>query len=143
MQTLDDIQFTTQIAQILTECKNVAVVGLSPKESRPSNMVGKYLLDHGYTVFPVNPGQENILGEKCYKSLHAIPHAIDVVDIFRKSEDILPIVKQILALDRLPQVVWMQEGIVNEEAADLAKDAGIFVVMDRCIKVDHTNYVLS
>ncbi len=139
MQTLDDMKFTAQIPSLLKESKTIAVVGLSPKESRPSNMVGRYLLDNGYTVYPVNPGQEVILGEKCYKDLASIPHPIDIVDIFRKSEDILPVVQEVLKLDPLPRVVWMQQGIVNHEAAALAGQAGITVIMDRCIKVDHAN----
>ncbi len=142
MQNLDDIQLTTEIATFLKESKTIAIIGLSPKEARPSNMVGRYLLQHGFTIYPVNPGQANILGEKCYKDLGEVPFDIDIVDIFRKSEDILPIVEQVLTLDPLPKVVWMQQGIVNEEAARLARNAGIFVIMDRCIKVDHTNYVL-
>lgn len=142
MQNLDDIQLTAEIATSLKESKTIAIVGLSPKEARPSNMVGKYLIKHGYTVYPVNPGQESILGEKCYKDISDVPSAIDIVDIFRKSEDILPIVEKVLTLHSLPKVIWMQQGIVNQEAAELAKNAGIFVIMDRCIKVDHTNYVL-
>jgi len=141
MQSLDDIQLTAEITQLLKECRSIAVVGLSPKESRPSNMVGRYLLKHGYTVYPVNPGQDEILGEQCYKALSDIPAAVDIVDIFRKSEDILPIVEEVLKLRPLPRVVWMQQGIIHEEAAALARDAGIYVLMDRCIKVDHANFL--
>ncbi|MCP4342487.1 MAG: CoA-binding protein [Desulfobulbaceae bacterium] len=139
MQTLDALKQTAEISHLLREVSSIAVVGLSPKESRPSNMVARYLLDVGYTVYPVNPGQNEILGERCYADLFSIPHPIDVVDIFRKSEDILPIVQQLIELNPLPRVVWMQQGIINEAAAELARKNGVFVVMDRCIKVDHQN----
>ena len=129
----------SDIKRLLQEIATIAVVGLSPKENRPSNMVGKYLLDAGYTVIPVNPGQDEILGEKCFPDLGSIEGQIDAVDIFRRSEDILPIVEEALKLQPLPKVIWMQQGIVNEEAAALARKQGVFVVMDRCIKVDHQN----
>ena len=141
MQTLDALKQTTEITHLLREVSSIAVVGLSPKESRPSNMVARYLLDVGYTVYPVNPGQKEILGESCYADLRSIPHPIDIVDIFRKSEDILPIVQQLIELNPLPRAVWMQQGIINEAAAELARKNGIFVVMDRCIKVDHKNFL--
>lgn len=141
MQTLDALKQTTEITHLLREVSSIAVVGLSPKESRPSNMVARYLLDVGYTVYPVNPGQKEILGERCYADLRSIPHPIDIVDIFRKSEDILPIVRQLIELNPRPRAVWMQQGIINEAAAELARNNGIFVVMDRCIKVDHKNFL--
>jgi predicted CoA-binding protein len=141
MQTLDALKQTTEISHLLREVSSIAVVGLSPKESRPSNMVARYLLDVGYTVYPVNPGQNEILGESCYADLRSIPHPIDIVDIFRKSEDILPIVQQLIELNPLPRAVWMQQGIINEAAAELARKNGVFVVMDRCIKVDHKNFL--
>jgi predicted CoA-binding protein len=141
MQTLDALKQTTEISHLLREVSSIAVVGLSPKESRPSNMVARYLLDVGYTVYPVNPGQNEILGESCYVDLRSIPHPIDIVDIFRKSEDILPIVQQLIELNPLPRAVWMQQGIINEAAAELARKNGVFVVMDRCIKVDHKNFL--
>ncbi len=139
MQTLQSLQHTAEIARLLGEVTTIAVVGLSPKEKRPSNMVGRYLLDVGYTIYPVNPGQKEILGKTCYADLPSIPHPIDLVDIFRKSEDVLAVVEQLVELNPLPRVVWMQQGIINEAAAELARGKGIFVVMDRCIKVDHAN----
>jgi predicted CoA-binding protein len=139
MQTLDALQQTADISRLLKDVASIAIVGLSPKENRPSNMVGRYLKDVGYTIYPVNPGQNEILGETCYADLHAIPFPVDIVDIFRKSEDVLPIVEQLIELKPLPRAVWMQQGIVNEAAAELARSKGIFVVMDRCIKVDHHN----
>jgi uncharacterized protein len=139
MQTLDTLLQVSEITRLLNEVSSIAIVGLSPKEQRPSNMVGRYLLDAGFTIYPVNPGQKEILGETCYADLRSIPHPIDIVDIFRKSEDVLPIVEQLLELNPLPRAVWMQQGIVNEAAAQLARKKGVFVVMDRCIKVDHHN----
>jgi hypothetical protein len=142
MQTLNTLQQTSEIANLLKEVHSIAIVGLSPKENRPSNMVGRYLLDAGYTIYPVNPGQKEILGEICYADLQSIPHPIDIVDIFRKSEDVLQVVEQVIELNPLPRAVWMQQGIINEAAAELARSKGIYVVMDRCIKVDH-NTLLS
>ena len=139
MQTLESLQHTAEISRLLGEVTSIAVVGLSPKENRPSNMVGRYLVDVGYTIYPVNPGHSEILGQTCYADLQSIPHPIDVVDIFRKSEDVLEIVEQLVKLKPLPRVVWMQQGVINEAAAELARSKGIFVVMDRCIKVDHAN----
>ena len=139
MQSLDSLQQPTEITRLLQESKSIAVVGLSPKENRPSNMVGRYLITAGYTVYPVNPGQSEILGRSCYAELAEIAEPIDIVDIFRKSSDVLPIVEQLLRLQPLPRAVWMQQGIINEAAAELAHAKGVMVVMDRCIKVDHQN----
>lgn len=139
MQTPDVLQQTTDITRLLKEITSIAIVGLSPKENRPSNMVGRYLISAGYTVYPVNPGQKEVLGRPCYADLAEISNPIDIVDIFRKSADVLPIVEQLLDLPLLPRAVWMQQGIINEAAAELARRRGIFVVMDRCIKVDHYN----
>jgi predicted CoA-binding protein len=139
MQTFFSFQQSTEISQLLKVANTIAIVGLSPKEDRPSNMVGRYLIAAGFTIYPINPGQNEILGNKCYPALRDLPVAIDIVDIFRKSEDILPIVLEVLALQNLPKAIWMQKGIQNEEAAELARNQGIMVVMDRCIKVDHEN----
>ena len=126
-----------EIEAILQNSKTVAVVGLSPKEKRPSNMVARYLIEAGYQVIPVNPGQTEILGEKCYPSLLDIPEPVDLVDIFRKPEDVLPVVEE--AVQIKAKYVWMQQGIVNEEAARLARENGLGVVMDRCVKIDHAS----
>ncbi len=139
MQIVDSQQQPTDIIRLLKESKSIAVVGLSPKENRPSNMVGRYLINAGYIVYPVNPGQNEILGRTCYADLAAIAEPIDIVDIFRKAEDVLPIVEQLLELQPLPRAVWMQQGVINETAAELAREKGVMVVMDRCIKVDHHN----
>ncbi len=125
------------VNDILRSSSSIAVVGFSPKENRPSYMVGKYLIDAGYNVYPVNPGVDEILGHTSYPDLASLPEKIDIVDIFRKSEDVLSVVEAAIAIQA--KVIWMQQGIVNQEAADLAEKAGLQVIMDRCIKVDHQN----
>lgn len=137
MQTLSSFQQPPEIVRLLEKSTTVAVVGLSPKENRPSNMVGRYLIEAGYTIYPVNPGQSEILGQQCYPDLRSLPFSVDIVDIFRKSEEILPIVEEIISLPSLPKGIWMQQGIRNDEAAELARSRGIVVVMDSCIKVEH------
>lgn len=127
----------TKIKEMLRTAHRIAVVGLSPKENRPSNMVARYLIDNGYTVIPVNPGQTEILGLPCYPNLAAIPEPVDIVDIFRRPEDVGPIVEEAITVKA--KAVWMQEGVVNETAAAQAKAAGLLVVMDRCIKTDHAH----
>ncbi len=122
---------------ILKETHSIAVVGFSPKENRPSHMVGKYLMEAGFVVYPVNPGVSKILGNVSYPDLLSIPGSVDVVDIFRRSDAVLPIVEAAISIGA--KVIWMQQGIVNEEAARLARKAGLQVVMDRCIKIDHEN----
>lgn len=129
---LDDLP---AIKKLLNTAKTIAVVGLSPKESRPSNMVARYLIEAGYTVIPVNPGQEEILGLPCYPDLGAIPTPVDIVDIFRRSEDVPPIVNEAIAIGA--KAIWMQEGVIHAEAAKTAKVAGLMVVMDRCLKTVH------
>jgi predicted CoA-binding protein len=123
------------LRQILAESKTVAVVGLSPKPDRPSRTVPEYLQEQGYRIIPVNPKLTEALGEKAYPSLRDIPEPVDVVQIFRRSEDIPPIVEDAIAIGA--KVVWMQEGIVNEVAAARAEAAGLKVVMDRCMRVIH------
>lgn len=124
-----------QIKNILQGCQVVAVVGLSPKKSRPSNEVAVYMQQNGYRIIPVNPGQDEILGEICYPDLHSIPIPVDVVNIFRRSELVEPVVADAIKIGA--RVIWMQQGIVNEDAAMMARKAGLTVIMDRCIKVDH------
>lgn len=126
-----------EIRAILENHKTVAIVGLSPKPERDSHKVGKYLKDHGYRIVPVNPGQKEILGEKCYPNLKAIPFPVDVVDIFRRSEAVPPIVDH--AVEMGAKVVWTQLGIVHNRAAEKAREAGLDVVMSKCIKIEHMN----
>ena len=135
MQTVDSLQELSDIGKLLKRINSIAVVGLSPKETRPSNMVARYLLESGYKVYPVNPGQTEILGEICYPDLLSVPDQVEIVNIFRRSEDVLPIVEQAVAIGA--QAVWMQQGIIHDDAAELARSKGLFVVMDRCIKIDH------
>jgi predicted CoA-binding protein len=129
---------------ILSEYKNVAVVGLSNDPTRPSYGVAEYLKNHGFHIVPVNPFVTEVLGEKSYKSLLEMPaeiqKIIEVVDIFRRSEDVPPIVEQAIQMKRLYgvlRVIWMQLGVVNEQAAELARKAGLIVVMDKCMRQQH------
>jgi len=130
--------------EILTKYKTVAVVGLSKDPSKDSHRVAEYLKNHDFHIIPINPFADEILGEKSYKSLSNIPvniqKAVEIVDIFRPSEDVLPIVKQAIQLKKLqgvPYVVWMQLGIINEQAAEKARKAGLTVVMDKCMMQEH------
>jgi predicted CoA-binding protein len=127
------------IRGILNTVKTIAMVGVSPKISRPSYFVFKYLTERGYRVIPVNPGQvgSELLGQKYYARLADIEEPIDMVDIFRNSQAALGVVREALALKPLPQVIWMQLGIRNDEAAKLAEDAGLKVVMNRCPKIEY------
>jgi uncharacterized protein len=129
---MSDIQ---TLRRILKESRTIAMVGLSASWHRPSNFAAKYLLDHGYRVIPVNPQYEEVLGQKCYKSLRDIPEKVDMVDCFRKTEDIPPLVDDALAIGA--KVLWMQLGVVNVPAARKALKAGLEVVMDRCVKIEH------
>ncbi len=123
-------------SEIIKSCKVVAVVGCSSNPSRPSHTVSSYLKSHGFKVIPVNPAEKEILGEVCYPDIASIPEEVDVVDIFRKSEDVPPIVEQ--AIKKGAKAVWMQYGVVNEPAAKRAREAGLKVVMDKCLKVEHS-----
>jgi uncharacterized protein len=127
-----------EIKVILKNYHVVAVVGLSPKPERASHQVAQYLKGHGYRIVPVNPGQKEILGEKCYPSLKDIPFAVEVVDIFRNVEAIPAIVDEAIAVGA--KVVWMQQGLTEPTSARKATEAGLQVVMDRCMKIDHAQY---
>lgn len=129
---MSDIQ---TLRRILKENRSLAVVGLSAHWYRPSHFAAKYMLDHGYRVIPVNPAYTEVLGQKCYPSLKDIPEKIDIVDCFRKSEDIVPIAQDAVAIGA--KVLWMQIGVINEEAAELARKAGLEVVMNRCVKIEY------
>ncbi|MGP0091680.1 MAG: CoA-binding protein [Xanthobacteraceae bacterium] len=127
------------IRGILKTVRLIAMVGVSPKESRPSYFAFKYLLERGYHMIPVNPGQagQELLGQKFFARLAEVPEPIDMVDIFRASQHALPIVEEALALKPLPRVIWMQLGVRNEEAAAKAEAAGLKVVMNRCPKIEY------
>lgn len=126
------------ITKIFETCKIIAVAGLSPKENRPSNQVARYLQKVGYKIVPVNPGQSEILGERCYPDLVSIPFSVDIVDIFRRSDQVEPIVRDAIKIGAA--VVWMQQGVIHQIAARAAGQAGLQVIMDRCIKIDHMQY---
>ncbi|MEW6387414.1 MAG: CoA-binding protein [Thermodesulfobacteriota bacterium] len=129
-----------EIAAILKNYRVVAVVGLSSELDRPSYRVAAYLQQHGYRIIPVNPGCSEILGEKCYPSLKDIPFPVEVVDIFRKVEAIPAIVAEAIAIGA--KVVWMQLGLVEPAAARRARNAGLEVVMDRCMKIEHGQHLV-
>ena len=122
-------------AKILNSSKTIAVVGLSPKPDRPSYRVASYLKEQGYRIIPVNAYASEILGETCYPDLRSIPEQVDVVDIFRRSERVPAIVEE--AIEIGAKAVWMQEGVINEEAATRAREAGLLVVMDKCMLKEH------
>ena len=132
MAIVDDI---AGLRRILAQTRTIAVVGLSANWYRPSNFAAKYMQDKGYRVIPVNPTYTEVLGQRCYPNLTAIGGPVDVVDCFRKSEDIVPIAREAVAIGA--KVLWMQLGVRNEEAARIALDAGLDVVMDRCVKIEH------
>ena len=128
---------TKEIEKIVQNAKRIAVVGLSPKPHRDSNKVARYLLEQGYDVIPVNPGQKEILERTCYKTLEDIPFDIDVADLFLSPTRIPPVVDQCIRVG--VKTIWMQLGIVHNEAASKAREAGLAVVMNRCIMLEHRN----
>lgn len=132
----------SELRRILGTCRTLAVVGLSPQWHRPSFFAAKYMQAHGYRIVPVNPSATEILGERCFPSVTAAAQAlaaeglkIDLVDCFRRSQDIPPIADEAIAIGA--RCLWMQLGVVNEAAADQARAAGLDVVMDRCVKIEH------
>jgi predicted CoA-binding protein len=129
---MDDIN---TLRRILRENKTIAVVGLSADWYRPSFFAAKYMQEHGYRIIPVNPKYPEILGEKCYRSLRDIPQKVDMVDVFRKTQDVMPIAEEAIAIGA--KVFWQQLGVRNEAAAAKAEAAGLDTVMDRCVKIEH------
>ena len=128
----DDI---ATLRRILRTSRRIAVVGLSAEWHRPSFFAAKYMQEHGYRIIPVNPRYESILGERCHASLSTIDVPVDIVDVFRKTEDVMPIAEQAVAIGA--KCLWQQIGVTNEAAAALAAAAGLDVVMDRCVKIEH------
>ena len=128
----NDIQ---TLRRILHENRVIAVVGLSANWYRPSYFAAKYMLQHGYTIIPVNPAYPEVLGQKCYASLRDIPSKVGIVDCFRKTGEIMPIAEDAIAIGA--KVLWQQLGVRNEEAARKAEAAGLDTVMDRCVKIEH------
>jgi predicted CoA-binding protein len=134
----DVTDFETDIPtlrRILAESRTIAVVGLSANWHRPSNFAAKYMQEHGYRVIPVNPAYTEVLGEKCYPDLESIPVPVDIVDCFRAASEIVPIARSAIAIRA--KVLWLQLGVINIEAAKLARAAGLEVVVDRCVKIEH------
>ena len=132
MPIVDDI---ASLRRILLRSRTLAVVGLSAQWYRPSFFAAKYMQDHGYRIIPVNPKYADVLGEKCYPDLRSIPEAVDLVDCFRKAPEIPAIAEEAIAIGA--KVLWMQLGIVNEQAARRASAAGLDVVMNHCVKIEH------
>ena len=132
MTIVDDI---AGLRRILAQTRTIAVVGLSDNWYRPSHFAAKYMQDHGYRIVPVNPAYTEVLGERCYPSLAAIPGPVDMVDCFRKPGEIVALAHAAVA--KGAKVLWMQLGIRNDEAAQIATAAGLDVVMDRCVKIEH------
>jgi len=129
---VDDIN---TLRRILKESRVLAIVGLSANWHRPSYFAAKYMLEHGYRVIPVNPQYQEVLGQKCYASLRDIPEKVDLVDVFRKSADVMPVAEDAIAIGA--KVLWQQLGVVNAEAAARVRAAGLQTVMDRCVKIEH------
>ncbi|HEY5731846.1 MAG TPA: CoA-binding protein [Anaerolineales bacterium] len=128
-------EFEQAVRELLETTNTIASVGLSSNPEKDSHWVVKYLKEKGYKIIPVNPTASEIMGEKAYPSLSDIPDKVDVVQIFRKSEDVPPVVEEAIKIGA--RAVWMQEGIVNEEAGQAAQDAGLFLVMDTCMRAAH------
>jgi len=126
------------IQTILETCKTLAVVGLSSKPVRPSHGVSSYMQSHGYRIIPVNPNEESVLGEKCYAALDDVPESFDAVVIFRRSEFVPEVVES--AIRKGARVIWMQEGVRNDDAAHRAREAGLEVVQNRCILKEHAKH---
>jgi predicted CoA-binding protein len=127
----------TELAALLREVKTIAVVGANDKPGRPVDMVGRYLLDAGFTVIPVHPKRETVWGLKAFQKLEDIPTPVDVVDLFRAAEACPEHARETLRMARPPRCFWMQSGIISAEAVEILKDSGILVVQDRCLKVEH------
>jgi predicted CoA-binding protein len=123
------------ISRVLQICRTLAVVGLSADPARPSFSVARYMQEHGYRIIPVNPRCAEILGEKCYPDLKSIPDAVDLVNVFRRPAYCVPIAEDAVAIG--VKALWLQIGVVNEEAKRIAEAAGLTVVMDRCLKIEH------
>ncbi|MGE0486922.1 MAG: CoA-binding protein [Gammaproteobacteria bacterium] len=123
------------LQRVLGSTRTIAVVGLSRNWERPSNFAAKYMQEHGYRVIPVNPVYDEVLGERCYKDLTEIPEPVDMVDVFRKPDDLPPILEQTLAIGA--KTLWLQIGVINLDVAASARAAGLEVVMDRCVKIEH------
>ena len=133
--SIGPMDYINTLRRILKESRVIAVVGLSAEWHRPSHFAAKYMQEHGYRVIPVNPKYREILGEKCYASLRDIPQKVDLVDVFRKTQDVMPVAEDAIAIGA--KVLWQQLGVKNEAAAAKARAAGLETVMDHCVKIEH------
>lgn len=129
---IDDI---AGLRHLLANTRSIAVVGLSGNWNRPSYFAAKYMLERGYTIIPVNPMYEEVLGQRCYPNLRAIPQPVDMVDVFRKPDEVLPVADDAIAIGA--KSLWLQLGVINHEAVARAETAGLAVVMDRCVKIEY------
>ncbi|MBK6638259.1 MAG: CoA-binding protein [Rhodocyclaceae bacterium] len=135
MRIADD----TKLRELLRATKTIAVVGISDKPYRDSHHVAEYLIEAGYRVFPVNPNLQSVLGLRCYPDLASIPEAIDLVDVFRRPEEVGPVVDAAVAIKA--KALWLQLGVINEAEAERASEAGLTVIMDRCSKIEHARLI--
>lgn len=135
---METSKINSEIDKILQRYKHVAVVGISTSPSKPSYEVAAYLQEVGYNIYPVNPLYDSVLGQKCYPNLSSIPVPVEVINIFRNPEHIAPIVAEAIKIGG--KVIWMQLGIINQDAARAALESGMQVIMDRCIKIEHIRY---
>jgi len=126
------------VREVLGNAKTIAVVGLSPNPMRPSNPVAQYMQRHGYRIVPVNPNEQEILGEQCYPSLSDIPFPVDIVDVFRQPEAVLPIAEEAVKIGA--KAIWLQLGVISPQGVAIAERGGLTVVMDLCIMVEHRRY---
>lgn len=126
---------TARLRRILAESRTIAVVGLSAQPHRPSHEVALYMRSQGYRIIPVNPAYTEVLGERCYASLEQVPEPVDIVDVFRRTEEVLPVARQAIAIGA--RCFWQQLGVLNEAADQLVREAGLEAVMDLCIKIEH------
>jgi uncharacterized protein len=139
MNELERYQDPLVIQRLLHSASTIAIVGLSANELRPSNFVGFYMKRHGYNVIPVNPREQEILGEKSYPSLAEVPVPVDIVNVFRAPDALPEIAREAVAIHA--GALWCQFGVINFEGAQIAQDGGVTVIMDRCLKVEHARYV--
>jgi predicted CoA-binding protein len=139
MSDLAAYQDPLEIQRVLLSARTIAIVGLSANELRASNFVGAYVKRHGYTLIPVNPREREILGEPCYPSLADVPVHVDVVDVFRAPDAVPGIAQE--AVDIGAGALWCQFGVISEQGAQIARDGGLTVIMDRCVKIEHARYL--
>ncbi|MGA0096698.1 MAG: CoA-binding protein [Burkholderiaceae bacterium] len=135
---MQSVSSAHDIQRILQRCRTLAVVGLSAEAHRPSYFAAKYMLEHGYRIVPVNPKYPSILGQRCFPSLEAIDHPVDMVDVFRRPQDTPAIAEQAVAIGA--KVLWLQLGVINEQARAIAAAGGLEVMQDRCVKIEHARF---